>query len=282
MDLNTKKNIIKQNAEITIVDQCEIIGLSRSVYYNKHSIIVDKNENIIKKEIVRIFEKRPFYGHRRIYVELRDMGYGIGREKVLEYMKELNLKPIYPKKNLSIPNKQHKKYPYLLKNIAITKPNQVWAADITYLKLPTGNCYFMGIIDWYSRKILAYEISNTMDKEFCIRVLNKAIYTYGKPDIFNTDQGSQFTSTDFTDILKKYEIKISMDSVGRCLDNVIIERFFRTLKYEDFYIFKYYNMKELKAGFKEYIDFYNSIRKHSSHNYKTPDDVYNNAYYQIA
>ena len=284
MDLKTKKDLIDENSDLSVQSQCEIIGLSRSVYYYKpteNEVETEKKEQILKF-IEELFAKRPYFGHRRIHQYLIEAGYDIGRDKVLDYMKELNIEPIYPKKKTTIVNKVHKKYPYLLKSININKPNKVWAADITYLKLPIGYCYFVGVIDWYSRKILSYEISNTMDKELCINALNKALVMHGKPDIFNTDQGSQFTSVDFTEILKKKDIKISMDSVGRWADNIIIERFFRTLKYEDFYIFKYKTMKETKIGIKEYIDFYNNERKHSSLEYKTPNESYGNLCINVA
>lgn len=282
MDLNTKKKLVNENNDLSIKVKCEIIALSRSVYYYRSV----ENESTEKKEILTfikdLFEKRPYFGHRRIHQDLIEAGYKIGKDRVLEYMKELNLRPIYPKKKTTIINKEHKKYPYLLKNIDIDRPNKVWAADITYLKLPTGYCYFVGIIDWFSRKIVNYEISNIMDKEMCIRALNKAIYLYGKPKFFNTDQGSQFTSLDFTSVLAKNEIRISMDSVGRWADNIIIERFFRTLKYEDFYIFKYSSMRETKIGLKDYIDFYNNERKHSSLGYKTPNEIYGNLCINVA
>ncbi len=226
--------------------------------------------------IKEIFEGRPTKGHRMIWQDLKEVEIPIGRDRTLKYMNLLGLKPIYPGKKTSIPNKEHKKYPYLLKDLKIIEPNQVWATDITYLKLPTGNCYFVGIIDWFSRKILSYKISNTLDVQFCIDALNEAIYNYGPPDIFNSDQGSQFTCSDFIAVLENHKIKISMDSVGRWADNIIIERFFRTLKYEDFYLFKYETITETKIGIKSYIEYYNSQRKHSSLGYLTPNDYYNN------
>ncbi len=238
MDLVTKKSVVSREDKISINQQCEILDLTKSSYYYEPK--EPSNEALVLMEIIKeVFEDRPTKGHRMIWQE-------------------------------------HKKYPYLLRDIDITEPNQVWAADITYLKLPTGNCYFVGIIDWFSRKILSYRISNTLDAQFCIDALNEAIYNYGPPDIFNSDQGSQFTCSDFISVLKNHKINISMYSVGRWADNIIIERFFRTLKYEDFYLFKYETIKKTKIGIKNYIEYYNNHRKHSSLNYSTPNDFYNN------
>ena len=273
--MNTKKNIIdKEESDISINKQCEILELPKSSFYYKKKQHFSSNEKSIKRCIVDIYEDLPFYGYRRVYQELKTMDIKIGKDRIQKYRKELNLKTIYPNKKTTIPNKQHKKYPYLLKDLDINRPNQVWASDITYLKLPGGYCYLVAIIDWYSRKIISYKISNTMEKEFCIEALNEAIAKYGAPEIFNTDQGSQFTSNEFINILKNNGIQISMDSVGRWADNIIIERFFRTLKYENYYIFKYINMIELKRGIKKYLGFYNNKRFHSALNYSTPSDYY--------
>ena len=198
----------------------------------------------------------------------------IGRKLVLKLMKKLKLYPIYPKRCLSFNNKEHERYPYLLKNITPSYPNHVWQTDITYLKLSSGYLYLSALIDVYTRKILSYELSNTLDPNFCINTVKKAILKYDRPYCINSDQGSQYTSLEFTDLLKKEGIRISMNSKGRALDNIFIERFFRSLKYEDIYLYKYSNIIEAKKGVAEYIEFYNSDRFHQSLDYLTPDEMY--------
>lgn len=189
-------------------------------------------------------------------------------------MKILNLKAIYPEPNLSLPNSEHKKFPYLLKDIKIEYPNQVWASDITYIKHKSSNMYLSEIIDVYSRKILSWKLSNTMDISICTDILQEALMNYGTPEIFNTDQGSQYTSNIFTDILIGKGIRVSMDSKGRALDNIYIERFWRSLKYENIFTNDYISVYELKNGISKYMNFYNTERFHQSLSYKTPDEIY--------
>lgn len=264
--------MIEKESEMAVNKQCSMLAINRSsLYYRK----VEKEENIdVKSEILNIYENKPFYGYRRVEKELKNKGYEIGKKKVIRLRQELKIKTIYPKKKTTIIRKEDKKYPYLLLGLEINKPNTVWSIDITYIKVEGSYCYLAAIIDWYSRKILSYRISNTMEVDFCIEVLEEALKKYGKPDVFNSDQGSQFTSEKFTSKLKENKIKISMDGKGRWADNVIIERFFRTLKYENIFLKRYENMMELKKGVKEFIDFYNNDRLHSSLNYETPDSVY--------
>jgi len=198
----------------------------------------------------------------------------VTRKQVRRIMKRAGLKAIYTGKRTSMPSKHHRKYPYLLRGKNIWLPNQVWATDITYIKLAGGHVYLVAIIDVYSRKILSWQISNTLDAEFCIAALEEAVAIYGVPAIFNTDQGCQFTSEAFTATLDDYGIRISMDGVNRALDNIYIERFWRTLKYEDIYLNDYRTLAELKAGIKRYMGFYNRERFHASHDYLTPDQMY--------
>jgi len=193
-------------------------------------------------------------------------------------MRRAGLRAIYPGKRTSIPAKYHKKYPYLLREKVIRFPNQVWATDITYIKLKTGFVYLVAIIDLFSRRILSWRLSNTMDTEFCISALQEAIDIYGIPAIFNTDQGSQFTSDAFVDVLKSWGIAISMDGVNRALDNIYIERFWRALKYEDIFLKDYESMAELKEGIKRYVKFYNTERFHQSLDYLTPEHVYDSKF----
>ena len=272
--MTSKKELINKNGKIAISQQCEILDLPRSSFYYEGKIEFSDQEKVAMILIQDIHEECPFYGGLRIYEELKDSEIKIGRDRVRNYMKTLGLKAIYPTKRTTISDKEHKKYPYLLKDLEITRSNQVWATDITYLKLPGGHVYFTAIIDWYSRKILSYKFSNTLDGKFCEEALIEAIELYGKPEIFNTDQGCQYTSKSFINILKNNGIKISMDSVGRWADNIIIERFWRTLKYENFHVFKYEDFRSLKLGISSYIEFYNERRKHSSLGYKTPAKIY--------
>jgi len=280
--LISKKELVDTSANISIDQQCNILNLCRASYYYGGKTDFNDKEKAAMDLIEDIYEDCPFYGGLRIYEELKESEIKVGRDRVRKYMKILGLKAIYPEPKTTIANKEHKKYPYLLKDLDIYRPNQVWATDITYLKITGGYVYFTAIIDWYSRKILAYRFSNTLDVKFCEDALNEAISLYGKPEIFNTDQGSQYTSKSFINILKNNDIKISMDSVGRWADNIIIERFWRTLKYENFYLFKYENFRALKLGISNYLKFYNERRKHSSLGYKTPSDIYGTLKKQIA
>ena len=256
---------------LSLKAQCEALGVNRtSLYYERRT----KDESFLEEEIVKIYVARPFYGYRRVHNDLKNNNVITGLKKVRNIRKKLNLKTLYPKPNTSIPNKGHEKHPYLLKNMKITKVNQVWETDITYLKLKTGFAFLSVIIDVLSRKTLSYNISNTMDVELCARPLREAIEKYGPPEILNSDQGSQLTSLEYTNISKENGIRISMNSKGRALDNVFIERFFRSLKYEDIYLKKYETLSEAKEGIEKYFDFYNSERGHQSLDYKTPDEVY--------
>lgn len=283
MDCRTRCQVIEPaNRELSISRQCELLGQNRSSYYYKPKEVASISPALIL-ELDELYKEAPFYGYRRTVEELKDKGYNLGRRAVLKLKAMLGLKTRYPKKKTTISDKQHKKYPYLLKGMEITKKNQVWSTDITYISVGRSTAYLVGIIDWHSRNLLSYRISNTMDRSFCIDALNEAMAKYGTPDYFNTDQGSQFTSEEFTAILKDNFIKISMDGVGRWADNIFIERFFRSLKYEEIYLKHYEDLKEAKQEIAKYIRFYNSRRKHSSLGYKTPDQVYfNNPDFQIS
>ena len=228
----------------------------------------------MEEAIISIYLKWPFYGYRRITEELKRNGHQVNRKRIRRIMHNLNIQAIYPKLNLSISNKQHKKYPYLLSGIAIEHVNQVWASDITYLRLKRGVIYLAAVMDVFSRKVLSWKISNTLDRSFCIEALNEAICKYGKPEIFNTDQGSQFTSIEFTKVLIDNNIKISMNGKGRALDNIFIERTFRSLKYEEVYLNEYENVNECRRAIESYFRFFNQDRIHQSLGYQTPDEVF--------
>lgn len=233
---------------------------------------VAEREIAILKAIMEELRVRPFYGYRKIWRALLDMG--VTQKQVRRIMKRAGLRAIYPGKRTTVPVKEHKKYPYLLRGKKIWLPNQVWATDITYIRLSGGHVYLVAIIDLYSRKVLSWRLSNTLDAEFCVSALEEAIAVWGTPAIFNTDQGSQFTSDAFVGVLKEHGIQISMDGKDRAIDNILVERFWRTLKYEDIYLNDYQNMADLKAGLKRYFEFYNSERYHQSLEYKTPDEMY--------
>jgi putative transposase len=279
LDYNTKKALIKSKLnEVSIVRQCELCNFNRSSYYYTQTQI-DAQKLAILRAIDNTYTEIPFYGYRKVHQKLLEEGHVIGVNRVRIYMKELGLKVIYPTSKIktTIAHPAHKKYPYLLRDMEIIRANQVWSTDITYLKIPGGFIYLAAIIDWHSKKILSYKISNTMDSKLVIDVLTEALNNYGTPEIFNTDQGSQYTSSDHTDLLLKHGIKISMDGKGRATDNIAIERFWRSAKYEHIYIQEFKTIKEIKSSIGEYIDFYNHKRFHQTLNYKKPEDVYNDS-----
>jgi len=220
------------------------------------------------------YTRHPFYGSRRMKLYLGECGYSVNRKRVQRLMQKLGLVGMSPGPNTSKPHPQHKLYPYRLRGVDIVSPNQVWSTDITYIRLPRGFVYLVAIIDWYSRKVLSWRLSNTMDAGFCVDCLEEAITLYGAPDIFNSDQGSQFTSDAFTGVLQGNGITISMDGRGRALDNIFVERLWRTVKYEEVYLKQHSNMPDLLMGLAQYFQFYNQERWHQALDYKTPDEVY--------
>jgi putative transposase len=224
--------------------------------------------------IDEIHMKHPFMGSRSIRDQLQDKGYQVGRQHVSTLMKKMGIAALYRKPRLSKPHPNHKVYPYLLRGLEITRANHVWAADITYLPMARGFCYLVAIMDWASRRVLAWRLSNTLDASFCVEALQEALTRYGVPEIFNTDQGSQFTSDDFIGVLENHGISISMDGKGRWMDNVFIERLWWSVKYQDVYLKAYGSIAEARKGLTEYFEFYNSRRRHQSLDRKTPDAVY--------
>jgi putative transposase len=251
--------------------------LSRDQVYRPEIAEIKDEDLMLMRYILMIHNELPFYGCRRIRYELRfRFSLSVSKNKINKFMWRLGIRAIGPKPNTSKPMKEHKKYAYLLRNITIDQPNQVWSTDITYIETKKGFCYLVAIVDWYSRAILSYRISNTMEVNFCIDALNEAIAKYGAPLIFNTDQGSQFTAASFIDVLIANNINISMDGKGRATDNVIIERFWRSVKHEDIFPNEYRTMEEVINGVAKYIDFYNNRRPHSSLGYRNPMKVYAN------
>jgi len=268
--------MIDPDCSLPVKRQLELISLNASTYYYKNVEPCPKpDEDKVKSAIQALYSVQSC-GYRVMHGRLLLDGYSVGEKVVRRLMRELNIYGVIPKRNLSKANKEHKKYPYLLRNLTVTHTNQVWATDITYVALDRGTGYLAAIIDLYSRKILSWRISNTLTPDFCVDALNEAFRNYGKPEIFNTDQGSQFTSNKFIKALTNKQVKISMDGKGRALDNIFIERFWRSIKYEYIKQNDISNMKELKTGVAAYIKYYNEQRPHLSLNKNTPNDIYFN------
>ena len=269
---------IDKGEAVSVVQQCVLAGVSRAtVYAQQHPKPVDDSDLLHSHLIDEEFTRHPFYGSRRMVVFLKNVGHTVNRKRVQRLMREMGLAGMAPGPNTSQPHPEHKIYPYLLRGVAVVRPNQVWSTDITYIRLAHGFAYLVAIIDWYSRKVLSWRISNSMEAVFCVDCLEDALRTHGKPEIFNSDQGSQFTSQAFTDVLKSKDIVISMDGRGRAFDNIFVERLWRNVKYENVYLNGYATMGELMLGLAEYFAFYNNERPHQSLDYKTPDVVYRTA-----
>jgi putative transposase len=267
--------------KLSIQAQCDLIALPRSTYYGnrnaseKMEAVHANPDEPLMRLVDEIFTELPFYGSRKMVHEiLTRTGWIVNRKKVRRIMRKLGLEAIVPWKDTSKPHPEHKKYPYLLRGVRICRVDQVWSTDITYIQTRNGYCYLAAIVDWYSRKVLAWRMSNTLDSSFCVDALEDAILHFGEPAIFNTDQGSQFTSDGFTNVLKAHGIRISMDGKGRALDNIFVERLWRSLKYENVYIKGYETMKDAQIGISEYMNFFNEKRIHQNLGYKTPDYVY--------
>jgi putative transposase len=264
----------EMHPEISIVRQCGLLGLNRSSYYRKPSRKRRENTVELMVAIDEIYTAHPFFGARSIRDELRDRGIRTSRRRIRQLMLMMGLETLSPRPNTSRPGKGHAIYPYLLRGMAITRPNQVWASDITYVRMPRGWCYLTVIMDWCSRRVLTWRLSNTLDSSFCVEALEEALARFGRPEIFNTDQGSQYTGKEFTGVLKEAGIRISMNGKGRALDNVMVERLWRTIKYEEVYLKSYVDMVEARGELEKYINWYNGSRKHSSLGKLTPDAVY--------
>ena len=263
---------------MAVVRQCELASVNRStVYVRSLALEVDDEELVLFHFIDEEYTRHPFYGSRRMVVYLSRQGISVNRKRVQRLMRKMGLTGMAPGPNTSKGHPEHKVYPYLLRGVAVKRPNQVWSTDITYVRLAGGFAYLVAIIDWYSRKVLSWRLSNSMDATFCVDCLDDALKQHGQPEVFNSDQGSQFTSAAFTDVLKREGITISMDGRGRALDNIFVERLWRTIKYEDIYLKGYANMYNLTLGLTEYFAFYNQDRPHQSLAYLPPDRVYKRA-----
>lgn len=257
---------------LSIRTQCALIGLSRASYYYEPCA-----ETAYNLELMRLIDeeylKHPFYGSRRITIWLKNLNFEVNRKRVQRLMQKMGIEGLYPKKRTTNLDKNHQKYPYLLRNMAIDRVNQVWGSDITYIPVGNGYLYLVAIMDWYSRYVLAWKLSNNLESNFCIETLKGALKN-GKPEIFNTDQGCQYTSNGFTGILRAHGIQISMDGKGRALDNIYVERLWRSLKYEEVYLKSYENGRYANNALSEYLRFFNEERRHQSLENNTPKEVY--------
>ena len=268
-----KEMIQRDHPDLSLSRQCEVLSISRSSFY--YQLKGESPENLsLMRRIDELFLKCPFYGSRQMVRQLRREGIHVGRHRVRRLMRLMGLQAIYQAPRTSDPHPEHRIYPYLLRNMEIIRPNHVWCADITYIPVQRGFLYLVAVMDWATRHVLAWRLSNTMDARFCVEALNEALSKYPKPEIFNTDQGSQFTSIDFTGVLKAAEITISMDGRGRCMDNIFIERLWRSLKYEAIYLHELTNGFVAERVIGEWIAFYNTERPHSAHGGRTPAEAY--------
>jgi putative transposase len=260
------------HADLSIGRQCELLGLGRSSFYYEPA--TESVENLeLMKLIDQEYTAHPFYGSRKMTVWLQEQGRPVNRKRVQRLMRVMGLEAIYPKPKLSLAGGGHKVYPYLLRNVKIDRPDQVWSTDITYVPMTSGFMYLAAVIDWYSRYVIAWKLSNTLDGSFCLELLEEAL-ARGRPEVFNTDQGVQFTAAAFTGRLESAGVAVSMDGKGRCLDNVFVERLWRTVKYEDIYPHGYAAVPDLTHGLQQYFPFYNEQRFHQALDYRTPGTVY--------
>lgn len=275
LTLEQRRNAIEPaHKKIPVYRQCELLGLSRSSLYYKPRGRTEYNEMLMKL-IDKQYVETPFYGIDKMTEYLCCEGHRVNHKRVRRLMRQMGLEAVYPrrKRGLSISDKQHKIYPYLLRDIAVTHTDQVWSADITYIRMYRGWLYLVAVMDWFSRYVLSWEVSTTLESEFCVTALKQAL-SLGRPEVFNTDQGSQFTSDDFTKVLLGADIKISMDGKGRAFDNIFVERLWRTVKVEEVYLRDYQTVAEARYGLGRYFEFYNNRRFHQALDYRRPAEVY--------
>jgi len=276
--LADRKLWVTPHKSLALARQCELAGVARSTVYAPPLVREpDALTLLLLAAIDAEYTRHPFFGSRRMVVFLIGLGHFINRKRIQRLMGILGLAGMAPGPNTSRPHPEHKIYPYLLRGLAVVRPNQVWSTDITYIRLERGFVYLAAVIDWYSRKVLTWRLSNTLDSSFCVVCLEEALQKYGTPEIFNTDQGCQFTSEAFTSVLIAQDVKISMDGRGRALDNIFVERLWRSVKHEDVYLNGYDTMPEVQLGLTKYFMFYNTERTHQSLDYSTPDAIYRTA-----
>jgi putative transposase len=274
MSVERRRQMIEPgHPRLSIVRQCELVSINRSGFYHRPA-----EETPLNLELMRLidaqFPETPWYGARQMARHLRREGYTVGRKRIRRLMAKMGLTPIYQRPRTTVPNPGHRIFPYLLRDLVIDRPNQVWCTDITYLPMRRGFLYLVAVMDWATRRVLAWRVSNTMDVEFCLEALDEALARFGRPEIFNSDQGSQFTSLRFTGVLQQAGVRISMDGRGRWMDNVFIERLWRSLKYECVYLHAFETASELRAGLSKWIGYYNVGRPHSALTGRTPNEAY--------
>ncbi len=274
MSLERRRQMIEpEHPRLSIVRQCELVSISRSGFY-----CYPAGESPLNLELMRLidaqFLETPWYGSRQMARHLRREGYTVGRKRMRRLMARMGLVPIYQRPRTTVPHPEHRVFPYLLRELVIDRPNQVWCADLTYIPMRRGFLYLVAVMDWATHKVLSWRVSNTMDVEFCLDALEEALAHHGRPEIFNTDQGSQFTSPRFTGVLQRAGVRVSMDGRGRWMDNVFIERLWRSLKYECVYLHAFETGSEMRAGLTKWIGYYNAGRPHSALAGQTPDEVY--------
>lgn len=271
------------HSQLSIVRQCELLSLSRATYYRNTDWAGESEENLALMRLIdEEYTKHPFYGSRKMRDYLRRQEHKVNRKRVQRLMRKMGIKSVAPTPNTSKPNIQHKVYPYLLNSLEVKRANQVWCTDITYIRLAGGFVYLVAVMDWYSRKVLSWEVSASMDESFCVSALERALRLYPAPEIFNTDQGSQFTSHAFTGVLKQHDIRISMDGKGRAMDNIFIERLWRSVKYEEIYLNDYATTETLRKALRKYFHFYNAERPHQTFDGATPLEIYQQSVNPIA
>ncbi len=273
MSLSERRKMVEPGHALSLVSQSALLGLHRSGLYYR-PVAVDEEDLALMALLDKQYLKTPFYGYRKMTVFLQGEGYRVNHKRVRRLMRIMGIEAIYSCPNTSQPNKAHKIYPYLLRGLSITRANQVWATDITYVPMQKGFMYLIAIIDLYSRYVLEWSISNTMESQWCVQTLKRALLNHGKPALFNTDQGSQFTADVFVEVLLSRGIQPSMDGKGRAIDNIFVERLWRSVKYEDIYLKAYEDGWQLEKGMDTYFRFYNQERIHQSLQYKTPKQVY--------
>jgi putative transposase len=261
-----------EHAEFSVRHQCELLGINRSSLFYEPMGESEQNLRLMRL-LDEQYTRTPFYGSRRMTKWFGTQGYHVNRKRISRLMEVMGIQAVYPKPRLSQPGEGHKIYPYLLRGVTVDRPDQVWGTDITYIRMAQGFVYLVAVMDWYSRFVLSWSLSLAMEIDFCIEALRTALRR-GRPEIFNSDQGSQFTSEKFTDELTAKDIAISMDGRGRCMDNIFIERLWRSLKYEEVYLKDYESVKEARTGIERYLRFYNQERLHQSLNYRTPTSLY--------
>jgi putative transposase len=265
--------MIERGTEVPVKRQAQLLQLSRSSVYYEARPISDRDLKLMRR-IDELHLQLPYYGSRKLAAQLRREGHEVGRRHVTTLMRRMGIEALYRKPRTSIPAREAAIYPYLLSSLVIERPNQVWASDITYLPMAHGFMYLVAILDVASRKVLSFRLSNTLTADFCIEALEEAMAKFGRPEIFNTDQGSQFTSEEWVQVLKDADVAISMDGKGRWIDNVFIERLWRSVKYEEVYLHAYTNGTEARSGLSRYFSSYNAVRLHQCLEYHTPDEVY--------